>query len=110
MDQVMRQKDECDTRLSRDKVPFDWGLLKRIHEAAVSLAKYAMSMILTATQAVDAHPDALAVMEQALRFAFKCHQFAGGFDSEATQLFTALSSALQAMQEAMSQVKAPELT
>ena len=75
----------------------------------MSLAKYAMSMILTATQAVDAHPDALAVMELALRFAFKCHQFAGGFDSEATQLFTGLSSALQAMQEAMSQVKAPEL-
>jgi hypothetical protein len=48
-------------------------------------------------------------MELALRFAFKCHQFAGGFDSEATQLFTGLSSALQAMQEAMSQVKAPEL-
>lgn len=39
-------------------------------------------------------------MQQALRFAFKCHQFAGGFDPEATQLFVTLSASLQAAQEA----------
>ena len=38
--------------------------------------------------------------QQALRFAFKCHQFAGGFDPEATQLFVTLSTSLQTAQEA----------
>ena len=47
----------------------------------------------------DPHPDVLALMEQTLRFAFKCHQFAGGFDQEATHLFVSVSQSLQTMQE-----------
>ena len=38
-------------------------------------------------------------MEQTLRFAFKCHQFAGGFDQEATHLFVSVSQSLKTMQE-----------
>jgi hypothetical protein len=38
---------------------------------------------------------------QALRFAFKCHQFAGGFDAEATESFISLSTALKGTQEAL---------
>ena len=101
LDQFLRDQDECKKRLNVEKVPFDWSLVQRIHRAAVALAKYAMSMILTSTQSVDPHPDAVAMIEQALRFSFKCHQFAGGFDNEATQLFVSLSTALQSMQEAL---------
>lgn len=35
------------------------------------------------------------LVENALRFAFRCHQFAGGFDGETTQLFVALKSVLE---------------
>ena len=47
----------------------------------------------------DPHAEVLALMEQTLRFAFKCHQFAGGFDQEATHLFVSVSQSLQTMQE-----------
>mmetsp|Transcript_50914 Transcript_50914/g.74572 ORF Transcript_50914/g.74572 Transcript_50914/m.74572 type:complete len:141 (+) Transcript_50914:320-742(+) len=100
VDAQMRDKDDYKRKFDKEKVPFDWTLVARIHQGAVGLAKYAMTMMLTSIQGVDPHPDLLSLMEQALRFAFKCHQFAGGFDPESTQAFVSLSTSLQSMQDA----------
>jgi len=59
----------------------------------------ALCVLLRDPSPQDPHAEVLALMEQTLRFAFKCHQFAGGFDQEATHLFVSVSQSLKTMQE-----------
>mmetsp|Transcript_30876 Transcript_30876/g.82762 ORF Transcript_30876/g.82762 Transcript_30876/m.82762 type:complete len:131 (+) Transcript_30876:525-917(+) len=85
-----------------DRIPFDFARVKKVQVGAVGLAKYAMNMVLTSHQGLldkDTPPEQAAAQidtlaEPALRFAFRCHQFAGGFDEEANRLFMQLRSLL----------------
>lgn len=100
VDARTRSKDEVQRRLDAEKVPFDWSLLDKIVLVSVGLAKYAMAMMLSAYEdlAQQVGPAAVtrmeSVLEKTLRFAFRIHQFAGGFDQETTELFTKLNSIL----------------
>ena len=40
-----------------------------------------------------------ALIETSLRFSFRCHQFAGGFDAEATRLFAYANGLLDKLYE-----------
>ena len=83
----------------------------RVRLNAVGAAKYVMQIGLAAAgrlgeAAGDAEARALAqlegqvaaLLEQGLRLAFRAHQFAGGFDAEAADLFHQTRAALHALQ------------
>lgn len=88
-------------RYKHERVPFDFGCLKEVQKKAVGLAKYSLKMIQKSysTLAEQVGGDVAVrrletLIETALRFSFRCHQFAGGFDNEATKLFAAANSLL----------------
>jgi hypothetical protein len=77
-------------------VPFDLDLITRAKIAPLALAKYSMRMVSASHQkiteaeeaaAAAALPTMLILVDRVLKFAFQCHQFAGGFDREANALF-----------------------
>ncbi len=81
----------------------DGNDLKRVRVGVVEAAKYVMHIALSASQRLAAQaaspepPPAktlqhlqgqvLWLLQAGMRFGFKCHQFAGGFDSEAAAMF-----------------------
>mmetsp|Transcript_30878 Transcript_30878/g.82772 ORF Transcript_30878/g.82772 Transcript_30878/m.82772 type:complete len:244 (+) Transcript_30878:197-928(+) len=97
-----RGQDDLERKFRADRIPFDFARVKKVQVGAVGLAKYAMNMVLTSHQGLldkDTPPEQAAAQidtlaEPALRFAFRCHQFAGGFDEEANRLFMQLRSLL----------------
>ncbi len=94
----------------------DGNDLKRVRVSVVEAAKYVMQIGLSASQRLAsqaAAPDpppakmlqhlkgqVLWLLQAAMRFGFKCHQFAGGFDSEAAALFHNVRRELEALGDA----------
>ena len=80
-------------------MPFDLDLITKAKIAPLALAKYTMRMVSLSHQkiaeaeeaaAAAALPTLLILVDRVLKFAFQCHQFAGGFDREANVLFAQL--------------------
>lgn len=97
----LRAEDALCKNFRQNKVPFDFRHVHAVKEGAVELASYSMSLVLEALppSVLDsASPPIAAQAEQLLRnclaFAFKCHQFAGGFDPHANTLFSNVHDAL----------------
>lgn len=97
IDWYLRNAEELASSFSKHGVPFDKDIVKKVRESSVGLAKYTMGMLLTGRERVRqggdepaslAHITSLAL--SGVKFSFKCHQFAGGFDQEATNLFDKL--------------------
>ncbi|EKX41283.1 hypothetical protein GUITHDRAFT_142188 [Guillardia theta CCMP2712] len=104
----IRSEEEIMRNYKTHSIPFDFKLVKNVQIATVGLAKYAMQMSLTAfgrqsraeqmilsTDLVNQgaskqilvalQGDAVQnLLNSALKFSFRVHQFAGGFDAEAT--------------------------
>lgn len=104
----MREAETIRKSLRSHALPFDMDLVKAAQHAPLGLAKYAMRMLSTAHQrllqaapadAAAALPTVKDLIGQVLKFAFQCHQFAGGFDSEANGLFGDLHGVLSPAQE-----------
>jgi len=100
VDARVRGKEEVARRLAGERIPFDWSLINAIQLVAVTQARYVLAMMLEAIHGLQQQMgDAAAskveqLAEQALRFAFRCHQFAGGFDQQTTELFSKLSAVI----------------
>lgn len=100
----LRSADDLRRQYSQYQIPFEFSLLKDLTVASVALAKYAMTMVLTAydrlkelqEQGDPRAPKAQVegLLQQGLKFSFRCHQFAGGFDDEANGLFARVHDAL----------------
>ena len=101
----LREAEGIRKALAKHAVPFDMDLVTQAKLAPLGLAKYAMRMLATAharllqadaDDAAAALPTIKDLVGQVLKFAFNCHQFAGGFDSEANSLFADLHAILAA--------------
>ncbi|KAM1032644.1 hypothetical protein ACFX2C_036284 [Malus domestica] len=79
------------------KIPTDWmldnGILSKIKFGSVKLAKMYMprvAMELQSKAAAEKDPAMDYMLLQGVRFAFRVHQFAGGFDADTMHAFEEL--------------------
>jgi len=100
-----RSMDEMSRRWKTHTLLFDFKILDDIRHASVPMAKHAMRLYLTAHERwkTSVKIDATSTkkvrdgLESSLRFAFRCHQFAEGFDEEASSLFAGVHEAIANM-------------
>ncbi len=110
-----RDSSELLKHFAAHKIPFDLPkLILGVKEAAVELCKHVMRQVVrevphqspetsaSASSASSPSAPLLApgaqqrpLLEKAVHFAFRCHQFAGGFDAEANALFAQACSLLE---------------
>ncbi|KAG0448670.1 hypothetical protein HPP92_027709 [Vanilla planifolia] len=96
---LLRTRDMAASRYRDFGIPTDWlsdsGVVGRIKLASVQLAKKYMKRVaseLDALSSSEKDPNREFLLLQGVRFAFRVHQFAGGFDAESMQAFEELRS------------------
>ncbi|KAL9667419.1 hypothetical protein QQ045_001776 [Rhodiola kirilowii] len=76
------------------RIPLDWmletGLVSQIKLASVKLAMKYVKRVSAELETVIGSPDELKLIVQGVKFAFRVHQFAGGFDAETMKAFKEL--------------------
>ncbi|CAO2041642.1 unnamed protein product [Urochloa humidicola] len=96
---LLRTRDMTISRYKEYGIPVDWlsdsGAVGKIKLASVQLANKYMKRVaseLDALEGTDKEPNREFLLLQGVRFAFRVHQFAGGFDAESMKAFEALRS------------------
>ncbi|CAM6106218.1 unnamed protein product [Calypogeia fissa] len=95
---LLRTRDMAIARYKEYNIPTPWmndnGLIGKIKVAAVRLAKLYMKRVATELDNLGNNSEREPVREffllQGVRFAFRVHQFAGGFDPESMRAFEEL--------------------
>ncbi|KAL0925599.1 hypothetical protein M5K25_003956 [Dendrobium thyrsiflorum] len=94
---LLRTRDMAISRYREFGIPTDWlsdsGVVGKVKLASVQLAKKYMKRVaseLDALNGTEKEPNREFLLLQGVRFAFRVHQFAGGFDSESMQAFEEL--------------------
>ncbi|KAI4294957.1 hypothetical protein MLD38_040764 [Melastoma candidum] len=102
---LLRTRDMAVARYKEFKIPVDWlmdtGVVGKIKLASVQLARKYMKRVATELDALsgsDKEPNREFLTLQGVRFAFRVHQFAGGFDAESMKAFEELRSRIQTQQ------------
>ncbi|KAJ8616455.1 hypothetical protein MRB53_035827 [Persea americana] len=92
---LSRMREAAMKRYKGFQIPWEWmletGYVSQIKLASVKLAMKYMKRITAELEAVGA-PEEEELMLQCVRFAFRVHQFAGGFDVETMRAFQELRS------------------
>ncbi|KAG2617337.1 hypothetical protein PVAP13_3NG180218 [Panicum virgatum] len=108
---LLRTRDMAISRYKEYGIPVDWlsdsGVVGKIKLASVQLANKFMKRVaseLDALQGTEKEPNREFLLLQGVRFAFRVHQFAGGFDAESMKAFEELRSKMAA------QPSAPQIT
>ncbi|XP_006657595.1 protein CHUP1, chloroplastic-like [Oryza brachyantha] len=108
---LLRTRDMAISRYREYGIPVDWlsdsGVVGKIKLASVQLAKKYMKRVATeldALQGPDKDPNREFLLLQGVRFAFRVHQFAGGFDAESMKAFEELRSKMS------TQTSAPQIS
>ncbi|KAK4347440.1 hypothetical protein RND71_033779 [Anisodus tanguticus] len=94
---LLRTRDSLMRHCKEFKIPTDWmldnGILSKIKFGSVKLAKVYMKRVAAELQSkgpLDKDTSMDYMLLQGVRFAFRIHQFAGGFDAETMQAFEEL--------------------
>ncbi|KAG6543864.1 hypothetical protein Mapa_014704 [Marchantia paleacea] len=95
---LLRTRDMAMARYKEYNIPTTWmldsGLIGKIKLASVRLAKQYMKRVAVELDNLGSGPEKEPVREffllQGVRFAFRVHQFAGGFDPESMKAFEEL--------------------
>lgn len=91
---LSRLRESATNRFKSFNIPFNWmldtGFVSQIKLASVKLAMKYMKRILAELEAVCGGPEEEELIVQGVRFAFRVHQFAGGFDVETMGAFEQL--------------------
>ncbi|XP_015895771.3 protein CHUP1, chloroplastic [Ziziphus jujuba] len=94
---LLRTRDMAVSRYREFGIPVDWlsdsGVVGKIKLSSVQLAKKYMNRVaseLDALSGPDKEPNREFLLLQGVRFAFRVHQFAGGFDAESMKTFEEL--------------------
>ncbi|RWR85779.1 protein CHUP1, chloroplastic-like protein [Cinnamomum micranthum f. kanehirae] len=94
---LLRTRDGLMRHCKEFQIPTDWmldtGLISKIKFGSVKLAKKYMKRVAMELQlmgASDKDPALEYMLLQGVRFAFRMHQFAGGFDAETMHAFEEL--------------------
>uniref|UniRef100_A0A0E0F1F0 Protein CHUP1, chloroplastic n=1 Tax=Oryza meridionalis TaxID=40149 RepID=A0A0E0F1F0_9ORYZ len=108
---LLRTRDMAISRYREYGIPVDWlsdsGVVGKIKLASVQLAKKYMKRVVTeldALQGTEKEPNREFLLLQGVRFAFRVHQFAGGFDEESMKAFEELRSKMS------TQTSAPQIS
>ncbi|XP_010529193.1 PREDICTED: protein CHUP1, chloroplastic-like isoform X2 [Tarenaya hassleriana] len=87
---LSRMRESAAAKYKTFQIPVDWmletGITSQIKLASVKLAKNYMKRVSAELEAVDEEE----LIVQGVRFAFRVHQFAGGFDVETMRAFQEL--------------------
>ncbi|KAK4788775.1 hypothetical protein SAY86_020094 [Trapa natans] len=96
---LLRTKDMAVSRYREFGIPVDWlsdtGVVGKIKLSSVQLARKYMKRVaseLDAMSGPEKEPNREFLVLQGVRFAFRVHQFAGGFDAESMKAFEELRS------------------
>ncbi|CAI9756111.1 unnamed protein product [Fraxinus pennsylvanica] len=96
---LLRTRDMAVSRYKEFGIPVDWlldsGVVGKIKLSSVQLARKYMKRVaseLDATNEPEKEPNREFLILQGVRFAFRVHQFAGGFDAESMKAFEELRS------------------
>ncbi|MBA0778205.1 hypothetical protein Gotri_006099, partial [Gossypium trilobum] len=91
---LSRMRESATSRYKGFQIPMDWmletGIVCQIKLASVKLAMKYMRRVSAELEAVGGGPEEKELIVQGVRFAFRVHQFAGGFDVETMRAFQEL--------------------
>ncbi|KAL0906018.1 hypothetical protein M5K25_024478 [Dendrobium thyrsiflorum] len=91
---LSRVREGATDRYKNFHIPRDWmldsGIVSQIKLASVKLAMKYMKRVTSEISAIACGPEEEDLMLQGVRFAFRVHQFAGGFDVETMRAFQEL--------------------
>ncbi|OMO90187.1 hypothetical protein CCACVL1_07479 [Corchorus capsularis] len=96
---LLRTRDMAISRYREFGIPVDWlldsGIVGKIKLSSVQLARKYMKRVASELDALtgpEKEPNREFIVLQGVRFAFRVHQFAGGFDAESMKAFEELRS------------------
>ncbi|KAK3015608.1 hypothetical protein RJ639_005836 [Escallonia herrerae] len=96
---LLRTRDMAVSRYKEFGIPINWlqdtGVVGKIKLSSVQLARKYMKRVASELDALDGpekEPNREFLVLQGVRFAFRVHQFAGGFDAESMKAFEELRS------------------
>uniref|UniRef100_A0ACD5VL30 Uncharacterized protein n=1 Tax=Avena sativa TaxID=4498 RepID=A0ACD5VL30_AVESA len=91
---LARVRDGAASRYGRFKIPSEWmqdaGIVSQIKFQSVKLARKYLERVSSELEAIKVGPDEEELMLQGVRFAFRVHQFASGFDVDTMRAFQEL--------------------
>ncbi|OIV93226.1 hypothetical protein TanjilG_27405 [Lupinus angustifolius] len=91
---ISRMRESATKRYKVFQIPVDWmldnGYATQIKLASVKLAMKYMKRVSAELETVGSGPEEEDLILQGVRFAFRVHQFAGGFDVETMRAFQEL--------------------
>ncbi|OIW10147.1 hypothetical protein TanjilG_27898 [Lupinus angustifolius] len=91
---ISRMRESATKRYKVFQIPVDWmldnGYASQIKLASVKLAMKYMKRVSAELETVGNEPEEEELILQGVRFAFRVHQFAGGFDVETMRAFQEL--------------------
>ncbi|CAN1229823.1 Protein CHUP1, chloroplastic [Linum grandiflorum] len=91
---LSRMRESAMKRYKEFGIPINWmletGLVSQIKLASVKLAMKYMKRVSAELESVDSPSEEEDLVVQGVRFAFRVHQFAGGFDGETMRAFEEL--------------------
>ncbi|KAJ4899928.1 Tetratricopeptide repeat (TPR)-like superfamily protein [Raphanus sativus] len=92
---LSRMKESSATKFKTFQIPVDWmletGVTSQIKLASVKLAMKYMKRVSAELEAIGGGgPEEEELIVQGVKFAFRVHQFAGGFDAETMRAFQEL--------------------
>ncbi|XP_059664024.1 protein CHUP1, chloroplastic-like [Cornus florida] len=91
---LSRMRESATKRYKVFQIPTDWmldtGFVSQIKLASVKLALKYMKRVSAELETIDGGPEEEELIVQGVRFAFRVHQFAGGFDVETMRAFQEL--------------------
>ncbi|XP_031287244.1 protein CHUP1, chloroplastic isoform X3 [Pistacia vera] len=103
---LLRTRDMAISRYREFGIPVNWlqdsGVVGKIKLSSVQLARKYMKRVSTELDAMsgpEKEPNREFLLLQGVRFAFRVHQFAGGFDAESMKAFEELRSRVRAQGE-----------
>nr|XP_043624947.1 protein CHUP1, chloroplastic-like [Erigeron canadensis] len=99
---LSRMRESASTRYKVFQIPMDWmqeaGFVAQIKLASVKLAMKYMRRVSAELETVGG-PEEEELIVQGVRFAFRVHQFAGGFDVETMRAFQELRDKVKTCHE-----------
>ncbi|PWZ19492.1 Protein CHUP1, chloroplastic [Zea mays] len=100
---LVRVRDGAMSRYRGYQIPWEWmqdtGIVSQIKLQSVKLAMKYLRRVSSEIQAIQVGPDEEELVLQGVRFAFRVHQFAGGFDVDTMRAFQELKETASAFQQ-----------
>ncbi|CAD6237652.1 unnamed protein product [Miscanthus lutarioriparius] len=92
---LARVRDAATSRYTRFQIPWEWmkqdtGIVSQIKLQSVKLAMKYLKRVSSELEVIKGGPEEEELMLQGVRFAFRVHQFAGGFDVDTMRAFQEL--------------------